>query len=221
MKSSTNMTRILIIFLLAMNAVYFIWATTIGSNTYEIPPKTKQGVPSVTLMPIKGSYAYQSKGATTESSCYILGPYTSSKTARLVAKSINDFGLATAIQKQNTMQTLNYLVYLQSFPSRSEAEKVVRDMKKNEIKNHTIIETGPYKNAISLGSFDNLDKARRHSEYVRFLGYDAKYTAQKKPTQVYWISYDEPFGSNAPVFDWTNKIDPKANIQKIPKECDI
>lgn len=215
------MTRILIIALLIINIIFFIWAYTVGNTDYVIPPRIKQGVPALILLPAKNSYAYQSKNSRMESSCYTLGPFGSSKTAHLVAKSINDFGLATEIHKQKTMQTLNFLVYLQPFSSRSAAEKVVGDMIKNEITTHKIIETGPYKNAISLGSFENLDKARRHAEYVRFLGYDAKYTARKKPKEVFWINYDEPFGSNAPVFNWTKRVDPRASVQKIPKACDF
>ncbi len=215
------MKRVLIIALLIINTAFFIWAYTVGNTDYVVPPRIQQGVPALILLPAKNSYAYQSKNSKMESSCYTLGPYSSSKTARLVAKSINDFGLATEIHKQKTMQTLNFLVYLKSFPSRVAAEKVVEDMKKNEITTHKIIETGPYKNAISLGSFENLDKARRHAEYVRFLGYDAKYTARKKPTEVFWIGYDEPFGSNAPVFNWTKRVDPRASVQKIPKACDF
>jgi cell division septation protein DedD len=119
------------------------------------------------------------------------------------------------------MQTLNYLVYLQAFASRNKAEEVVKDMSKHDITNYRIIESGPYKNAISLGSFEDIDQARRHTEYVRFLGYDAKHTAQKKPKEVFWINYDEPFGGNAPVFNWTKKVDPKASVQKIPRACDF
>ena len=221
MRSQIDMMRILIIALLVVNIVFFIWAYTVGNTDYVLPSRTQQGVRALFLLPMKNSYAYQSKNSKMESSCYTLGPYGSSKTARLVAKSINDFGLATEIHKQKTMQTLNFLVYLQSLPSRSAAEKVVEDMKKNDITKHKIISTGPYKNAISLGSFEDLDKARRHAEYVRFLGYDAKYTARKKPKEVFWIGYDEPFGSNAPVFNWTKKVDPKASVQKIPKACDF
>ncbi len=213
--------RILIIALLIVNSLYFIWAYTIGNTDYVQPRRTQQGVPALILMPSKNSYAYQSKNAKTESSCYTLGPYSSSKTARLVAKSINNFGLATEIHKQKTMQTLNFLVYLQALPSRNEAVKVVQDMSKHDITNYKIIESGPYKNTISLGFFEDLDRARRHAEYVRFLGYDAKYTARKKPKEVFWIGYDEPFGSNAPVFNWTKKVDPRASVQKIPRACDF
>jgi len=213
--------RGLTIILLALNMAYFVWVLTLGGNDYIQPRRTKDGVPPVILIPTVNSYAYQSKDSKLQSSCYTLGPFASARTALQVAKNIRNYGLAITIRKQKTMQTLNFLVYLQAQSSRRKAEKIVKAIKKHKIKNYKIIESGPYKNAISLGFFDDLDKARRHSEYVRFLGYDARYTARKKKKEVHWVDYDEPFGSNAPVLQWTKKIDPRASVQKIPKACDF
>ncbi len=211
----------LALILLIANVLFFIWSQYISNNTYVPPPLVDKGIPSLTLLPLTSQDAYQSKGSNRQSSCYTFGPFNSEKTARYIASKINDYGLATEIKEQQTMQTLNFFVYLQSLPSREEAEKIIKDMRQNEIKNYRLIESGPYKNAIALGTFDDLDRARRHAEYVRYLGYDAKYTARKKPKEVYWINYDEPFGSNAPVIQWTKKVDPRASVQKIPKECDF
>jgi len=213
--------RFIIIALVLFNILFFIWANTLGNTNYKPPTLTKEGLPSIQLLKPLLSDTYRSKGSKLQSSCYTFGPFNSEKTARSIARKINDFGLATALKKQKTMQTLNFLVYLQPYASREEAQNVVKDIRKNKIKDYKIIETGPYKNAIALGSFENLDKARRHSEYIRFLGYDAKYTAQKKQKEVFWIEYDEPFSSNAPVMRWMKEIDAMASVQKIPKVCDF
>ena len=209
----------LIVVLLGLNAFYLIWTLTMGKNNATPPLSEEKGIPGLTLLPIQNSDIYQSDSSTRQSSCYTFGPFISEKTARIIAKNINNFGLATEIRKQKTMQTLNFLVYLEPFKNRSEANKVINDIKKQEVTDYKIIDTGPYKNAIALGSFISLDEARRHSEYIRFLGYDAKYTTQKKQKEVYWIEYDEPFGSNAPVIHWANEIDPRNSAQKIPKAC--
>ena len=213
--------RFLIIFLVVLNIAYFIWSSTLGNTTYTPPPLTKEGIPSIHLLASNKNDVYKSKNSILQSSCYTFGPFNSERTAQTVAKKINDFGLATDITSQQTMQTLNYLVYLPALPSRQEAEAVVKNISKHKIKNTLIIETGPYKNAVALGSFDNLDKARRHAEYVIFLGYDARYTEQKVKKEVYWINYDEPFSSNAPVLKWAKDVDPKASVQKVPKACDF
>ena len=218
---SSSIIRSLILILLGLNVFYFIWTLTIGKTAYVSPPRLEKGVPGLTLLPIRNSDAYQSGNSKRQSSCYTFGPFDSEKTAKIIARKINDFGLATEIHKQQTMQTLNFLVYLQAFPSRDEAETVIQDISKHEIRNYKIIESGPYKNAIALGSFVSLDKARRHSEYVRFLGYDARYTTQKKQKELFWIDYDEPFGSNAPVIRWTMEIDASSSAQKIPKACNF
>ncbi len=218
---SKGLIKNIIIVLLGLNVFYFIWTLVFGAPEKEQIAPTEENIPSLVLLPSTGTDVYQSTSVTRESSCYTYGPFNSEKTARSIARKINDFGLATEIKKQKTMQTLNFLVYLQALPSREEAIKVINDIRQHEITNYRIINNGPYKNAISLGSFDDLDQARRHAEYIRFLGYDAKYTTQKKQKEVYWIDYDEPFGSNAPVMRWSRQIDERNSAQKIPKKCEF
>ncbi len=206
----------LIILLLSLNVFYFVWSY-INRYTYTPPPVSEDGIPSLTLIPISDSITKNSS----LSRCYSFGPFSTRKAARYLSKRINNYGLATAIKKLTTKQSLNFLVYLKPLPSRKAAEEVIKDIKKQEIKDYTIISSGPYKNAIALGSFNNLDKARRHAEYIRFLGYDAKYTAQKKQKEVFWVEYDESANTIAPVFSWAKEIDSKADMQKIPRACEF
>lgn len=213
------MIRNLIIALLTLNVFYFVWVTTIGKAGYIPPSRVVKDTPGLVLLPVRSTDIYQNENSMRQSSCYTFGPFNSEKTTRIIAKKINDFGLATKIHKQKTMQTLNFLVYLKALPSRKKAEDVIKDISKHDIKEYKIVDNGPYKNTIAFGSFEDLDKARRHAEYVRFLGYDARYTAQKKQMEVFWVDYDEPFGSNAPVIRWTKEINPRASAQKIPKAC--
>ncbi len=214
------MKQRLIFGLLALNFVFFIWASSIGDSAYQEPAATLDGVPSLTLLPVNKDEVHLSKNTAGGQSCYTLGPFNNKKSAKIVAEKISSFGLAVSIHKQKTLITLNYMVYLKPLPSREEAEKVIAQMDKFKIKEYSIVESGPYKNAIALGAFEDLDKARRHSEYVRFLGYDAKYTEQKKRKEVYWVDYDEPFGTNTPVLKWAKEVDPRLSVQKIPKACE-
>jgi len=215
------MNRIVIIGLVILNIAYLIWTLAVGDKSYIKPPLTIEGVASIQLLPSTQSDLYKNKGSNRESSCYTLGPFNNEKSARLVAKKIRDFGLAVNLRKQRTMTTLNYMVYLKALPSRAAAEEVIANMSKFKIKEYSIVENGPYKNAIAVGSFEDIDKARRHAEYVRYLGYDAKYTEQRKRKEVYWLDYDELFGNNAPVIKWVKSINPKASVQRIPKACEF
>jgi len=213
------MIKKLVIVLALLNIFFFIWVMAVKSSAYTRPPLYEEGVPSITLLPRNSKKSYQSSANTRPSSCYAFGPFDSKRSADMIANRINGFGLWTDIQNQETMQTLNFLVYLQPFATRNEAVNVVNEIRKHEVKNTKILDSGPYKNAVALGSFDDLNKARRHSEYVRFLGYDARYTTQQKRKVVYWINFDEPFGTNVPVIRWAREIDAKSSPQKIPKDC--
>lgn len=210
--------RKLIFILLTLNIFYLIWSVAF-SEKYSPPSKTVEGIPPLVLIP-SNRISDDKQGANkTKTDCYTLGPFSTRKTAQLLSNQINSAGLSSDIHSQETMETLNFLVYLQAQPTRAEAEKVVKKLSENEVKDYTIIDSGPYKNAIALGSFENLDKARRHSEYIRYMGFDSKYTEQRKPREVYWINYDESFDNETPVLQWLNKIDPNASIQRIPSPC--
>jgi len=213
--------RILIIALLTLNILYFV-GVYLFSVTFDRPPPLKEpNIPTIKLLTMNAAGAAGSNAAQGVSeTCFTLGPYNIENTARLVAERISQAGRAVKVKRQRTDRIQKYFVFLPQLPSRAAAEKVVADIKQNKIKEYAIIETGPYKNAIALGTFSDLDKARRHTEYVRFLGYDAKHTEQQQRATVYWISYDDTFDQSTPVLEWSKSIDPKAVVQKIPETCE-
>lgn len=212
--------RILIIALVTLNVLYFI-GVYLFSVAFDRPPPLKEpDIPTIKLLSMNASGGLGAAGNNTDGTCYTVGPYNIEKTARDMAEKISDAGLAVRIKRQQTDRIQKYLVFLPQLPTRAAAEKVVADIKQHKIDQYAIIDSGPYKNAIALGTFNNLDKARRHTEYVRFLGYDAKHTAQKQRATVYWVSFDDTFNNSSPVLAWSRAIDPKAIVQKIPETCE-
>ncbi len=211
------MMRFLILILIAANIIYFILAFLFGNAAYVPPAAIKKGIPAIELLDNKKS----ENGSVKKTRCYTLGPFNSEKAAKLVARQLNDFGLSVDIRRQKTMETLNYLVYLPAQNTRQDALKIIDDIKKNDIKDYQLIESGPYENAISFGFFDDLNKARRHSEYIRYLGYDSRYTEQKAVQEIFWLNYDEQANVSAPVLQWSHTIDPSSIVQRIPRWCDF
>ena len=218
--------RILIIALITLNILYFV-GVYLFSVAFDRPPPLKDpGIPTIKLLSMNVAGGPSGLSAGEKSICFTVGPYSVEKTARLVADKIAEEGFAVNISRQQTDRIQKYLVFLPKLSNRAEAEKVVADIKRNQIKQkqikqYEIIESGPYENAIALGTFDNLDRARRHAEYVRFLGYDARYTEQRQRAYVYWIGFDEPFGESAPVLEWSKQIDPRVSVQKLPEACEF
>ena len=212
--------RILIIALLTLNVLYFAGVYLFGVVFNQPPPLKDPGVPTITLLSMQSIDGVVSPQQEGRAACYSVGPYNVEKTARLVANKVADEGFTVNIRSQQTDRINNYFVFIPQLASREQAEKTAADMKKHQIVNYSIIDTGPYKNAIALGTFNNLDKARRHAEYVRYLGYDARYTEQRQRAQVYWVAYIEPFGRSTSVLELSNTVDPKAVVQKIPEACE-
>ncbi|MEZ5478416.1 MAG: SPOR domain-containing protein [Thiolinea sp.] len=210
----------LLIILVVLN-VALLAVNVLGSNARIYPdvPATDAGIPSLELVENALPVAYSSTAGVSDSSCYTIGPYISERAAQLVMARIRNYGLSVQMRSLETPDTLNYLVYIPAQPTRTEAEAIVADMAKFDIKQHLIIEDGPYQNAISLGFFDDRNKAMRHAEYIRYLGYDARYTGQKASRKVFWLDYDEPFGTNTPVMAWSKETDSSAAPQLIPRAC--
>ena len=213
------MMRSLIMLLLLANIVYFTVEFIFGNATYMPPAAIKQGIPAIEL--IKNNESTPKTASALSTRCYTVGPYNSEKAMQLVATQLNDFGLAVKIRREKTKDTLNYLVYLVAQETRQASLKIIDDIKKNDIKDYHLIESGPYKNAISFGFFNDLNKARRHSEYIRFLGYDARYTEQKAVREIFWLNYDEQPDKSAPILKWSKAIDPSSIVQKIPRWCEF
>ncbi len=216
--------RLLIVVLLFANIAYFVMVFLLANPTYTPPTASKAGIPSIELIEDKVN---SNMSSTKSALCYTVGPYNSEKATQLVAKKLKKIGLSVNILRQKTKDTLNYLVYLVAQESREDALKIIEDIKrfddsnKFDAKKYHLIESGPYKNAISFGFFDDLNKARRHSEYIRYLGYDARYTEQKAVREIFWLNYDEQPNQNVPVLKWSKEIDPSSSVQKISRSCEF
>ncbi|WGZ95715.1 MAG: SPOR domain-containing protein [Candidatus Thiothrix putei] len=210
----------LLIALLFLNVSILTWNVVLSPDVREFRPVlVEPNIPPLELRQDVDEVVYSSTSAGIQSSCYSIGPYNSEKAAQLVAGKVRAFGLAVSIRKMRSMETLNFLVYIPPVAAYAEAEKIAQDIVKNDVRDVQILTQGPYQNAISLGFFNNLNKAKRHAEYIRYLGYDAQYTEQQAPREVFWVDYDEPFGNDAPVQAWSAAVDATSEVQRIPRAC--
>lgn len=206
--------------LLFLNLSVFTWNIVNSSSGLRPQPAlVEPGIPALELRQDIDKQAFSSQDSDMQSSCYTLGPYNTEKAAQLIANKINDYGLAVQIRRMQSLETLNFFVYIPPLADYAAAQDVVKDIVKFDVKDVSIITEGPYQNAIALGFFNNLNKAKRHAEYIRYLGHDARYTEQQEPREVYWVDYDEPFGNNTPTLAWSSNIDPTSEVQQIPRAC--
>lgn len=210
----------LLIVLAFLNLSVLAWNVASSRAEADVQPHlTEPGIPALELRKDVDDVVYSSTSAGTQGSCYTIGPYNSEKAAQLVAGKVRGFGLAVEIRPMQTLETLNFFVYIPPLADHAQAEKTANDIARNDVQDVVILNEGPYQNAISLGFFNNLNKAKRHAEYIRYLGYDARYTEQQASREVFWVDYDEPFGSNTPVQAWSLAADTTSDVQRIPRAC--
>jgi len=210
-----------IILLILFNCLLLLWSILTPNQAIQKQEiaRLEKGIPALVLLADVPNDLYRDTNTTLNSSCYSLGPFNSQKSAQKVGKRIRDYGLAFEIRAIHSLETLRYFVYIPPLESPTEARLTQLDLIKQGIQNITIITEGRYKNAISIGFYSNLTQARRETQHVRYLGYDARQSEEKSPLEVFWINYDEPFGSNTPVMTWSHAIAPTAAIQQIPRSC--
>lgn len=210
-----------ILFTLVILNIFLVFMNVVKNVAYtDDYPLTEEGIPSLKVITENPRLGYSAHRATGASSCYTIGPYYSENTAHTLAGSIRKYGLEVTIRGMRTKETLNYLVYIPNIESQQQADAIVKDLWKQNVDNGKVVLKGQYKNTVTLGFFKTLDKAKRQTEYVRYLGYDARYSGRKIVKRVYWIDYDEPLGTGTPVMTWSNDLDPDSNPQIIPRTCD-
>lgn len=208
-----------IIGLLVANVVLLAW--NVAGHLLPLaaePPPTEPDIPGLELRQDVDAVAYHS-GTGLQGSCYTVGPYNSARAAELVAEKVRSAGLLAKVRPMTTLQTLRFFVYIPPLPDAGQAQQVAQDIAKHGVRDVALVAQGPYRNAIALGFFDNLTKAKHHAEYIRYLGYDARYTEEQAAREVFWLDYDEPLGSNIPVEAWSAVADPSSVVQRIPRRC--
>lgn len=207
--------------LVLLNASFLVW--NIASDNRPVPElQPAPPPPHIATLELRKDVdvvPYRSTAAGTPSSCYSAGPYPSAAGAQAVAAKLQGFGLAVQIRKMQSFSTLQFLVYIPPLGSFAQAQQMAQAIAKNDIADVAIITEGSYQHAISLGFFDNLTKAKRHAEYLRYLGFDAHVSEQQSVQEVFWVDYDEPFGSNTPVQAWSASLAAAPDIQRVPRTC--
>lgn len=213
--------RSVFIILVILNGLFFSRYWLYESTEDDQIALVEEGIPTLKVLESLRDPSYSANGVTGgHSSCFTAGPYYSEKAAQLIASDIRRFGLLVIIRSMNSKETLNYLIYIPQQTNKTSAQKIVTDLLENEVDNPRIVESGPYKNAITFGFYRDFEQAKRATEYIRYLGYDAKYTEQKVKRKVYWVDYDEPLGTDTPVLSWSKEVDPDVVVQIIPRSCE-
>lgn len=135
--------------------------------------------------------------------CFTLGPFKEMKTLRVVTREIRDYVVEASFRSKEEQEQTMFRVLVRALGSKQEAQSMIRELDKKNIRDHFIITEGPNMNAISLGYFSSKSRAYRHADRVRKLGFDAYAEPVFRSYTIYWLDYRIKAGREIPqrIFD--------------------
>jgi hypothetical protein len=135
--------------------------------------------------------------------CYTLGPFREMKTLRVVTREIRDYVVEASFRSKEEQEQTMFRVLVRALDSKQEAQAMIRELNKKNIRDHFIITEGPNRNAISLGYFSSKSRAYRHADRVQKLGFDAYAEPVFRSYTIYWLDYRIEAGREIPqqIFD--------------------
>lgn len=108
-----------------------------------------------------------------QSGCAIIGPFASEAIVKSLVAQLDASGIKSEVESAEAVSLPDYLVYVGPTSTRAEA-RVLMDQFRAEAVDSYLIETGEYKNAISLGMFTRQPFALALRAKMRKAGFDAK-----------------------------------------------
>lgn len=121
--------------------------------------------------------------------CYQAGPFVSSQARSSFASKISAFGMTEMSQWTGTEKAIRYWVYLPPMASKADARRVVSDLNRKGLKDVAIVNSGKFKNAISLGLFGSKENARERVALLQKYAYSPKINESTVSKTLFWISF--------------------------------
>jgi len=126
------------------------------------------------------------KEARQVSSCQTVGPLLEKDDATMLAAQLAAQGYASHMRTGEVRNPSGYWVYMPAMPA-AEAHRIVAELDAHGLSDYYIGK----QNYISLGIFSRKDKAQRHLDEIRKLGFDAVLDRRYRTRDVYWLDVEQ------------------------------
>jgi hypothetical protein len=120
------------------------------------------------------------------SSCQTVGPLLERGDATTLAAQLAAQGYASHMRTGEVRNPSGYWVYMPAMPA-AEAHRIVAELDAHGLSDYYIGK----QNYISLGIFSRKDKAQRHLDEIRKLGFDAVLDRRYRTRDVYWLDVEQ------------------------------
>ena len=152
--------RTVVIFLLLANLTFFTYTRLDATSEGEAVRLVEQIQPEKIklLTPQQVAALGPAKVAALADVCLEWGPLSEAARARALA-DLDPLGLGKLLTQKRIESTTSFWVYLPPAASRAEADRRVADLRARGLGDVAVLETGPQRNAVSLGLFQTEDAA--------------------------------------------------------------
>jgi len=191
--------RHVIYLLLVANVVYFAWHLAQGTPQEDalraLPPLPANIKPLVTLQEreqerkggqdasdIEKLTETNPPGAGIPATCHTLGPFMATAELESVEDTLAKLGFDPKIRTSDVKEHVGYWVYLPAM-KREEALQAARTLDRSEVKDYYIGQ----ENFISLGTFAAKDRAEKHRDNIRQLGFEPQVEPRYATHTAHWL----------------------------------
>ena len=152
--------RTVVIFLLLANLTFFTYTRLDATSEGEAVRLVEQIQPEKIklLTPQQVAVLGPAKVAALADVCLEWGPLSEADRARALA-DLDPLALGKLLTQKRIESTTSFWVYLPPAASRAEADRRVADLRARGLGDVAVLETGPQRNAVSLGLFQTEDAA--------------------------------------------------------------
>ncbi len=152
--------RTVVIFLLLANLTFFTYTRLDATSEGEAVRLVEQIQPEKIklLTPQQVAALGPAKVAALADVCVEWGPLSDADRTRALA-DLDPLALGKLLTQKRIESTTSFWVYLPPAPSRLEADRRVADLRTRGLGDVAVLETGPQRNAVSLGLFQTEDAA--------------------------------------------------------------
>jgi len=200
------MLRILVISLFVANLLLLAFQ---GSKP-AVEPETRvtqtvvkdTGIPTIHLF----SEILQDQGLLADNrQCFSLGPFHSSEEMDETRARLLEVSTRISERQTQALVEKGYWVFMPPYTSMLEANEELLSLQARGFEDISIVYSGDWKNAISLGYFMRQENAARHKKALEDKGYEPLMRVQRQSEPRYWLDYEQTPGSGLIALDMKNR----------------
>ena len=229
--------RSLFVLLLVMNVSYLIWGVAFSEKEIRDFYDLKPGLNTLTLLtekpeemiPRRDTETTSNENLSTPNSesniegvqpraCFSLGPFFKKDRLKTLEAKLKQAGFKVKSKPITDTEPKSYWVYLPAAKTMQDAEKAAAKLKAANAKDYFIIRAGKNVKAISLGLYNNYDRANYRKEELAELGIKAKVKTRYQKVTRHWLDYQQT--QSKPLND---KVWKQSNndivLQKVARPC--